>query len=208
MNGLVFCRWLLAQSPFVPARGSATAPDSQARHRGVATADTAAPPWRIRAGESVLLREGKSGKLPKRVLVAIDFSPASEQAALLAIRRFPAAQLVFMHVWPSNPEAQEGAADLADALAVKQRALRSLADRWAPAQLHSVVVQRGDAAQTLAAYAVRMRADLIALGSIPGLLMPRLLRNGLVNTLHAQTECGLLLCTPAAETQGSIDRMQ
>lgn len=130
------------------------------------------------APRPLLVVKGRPRGDYRRVLVAIDFSEESLQAARLASVLAQAAEFVFLHALhlPQEASLREAGAT-GDFLhryraAAAGKAAQQL-DDWiagleAGAQKRSALVQHGFAAQVLCEQAMRLRPDLVAVGRRPG----------------------------------------
>jgi len=172
----------------------------------VAEADEFSARVRVAGGDRpALLAHAAPKAAYGKILVATDFSPASREAARIALLAAPAAQLVFLHVW-QLPEgrglrAPESAADRLHARReAAQRAAVAL-DRFVDglgtgARLVSRVVRPGRPATVIGDYALLMGADLIVIGKRR---VPRLkdcLFGSAARRLMRRTCCDLLTVPP------------
>ena len=141
----------------------------------------------------------------RKILVATDFSPASREAARIALLASPAAQLVFLHVWQlpescglRDPEPAPGRLQ-----ARREAAHRAAAalDRFVDglgtgARLVSRVVRPGRPATVIGDYALLMRADLIVIGKRRAPRLKERLFGSAVRGLMRRACCDLLMATP------------
>jgi len=110
----------------------------------------------------------------KRVLLAIDFSPASEYAIQLVRELVPAAHIVLLHTFDVPLQGQLRYAGVNEDFIeqfraeAQTRATHKLRDLAAAAGLspmnHSEIVAYGDATRNIIEYEEKMRCDLIVLG--------------------------------------------
>jgi len=138
--------------------------------------------------------------LPYRALAAIDFSPASMEAALSAAKLLDRdGVLVLAHVQPfAGATPHEG--DFVDVYrsgieAKLVRAVQTLR-RGTRRQINSVVLD-GDPGPALLAYAKKTGCDLIALGGHDEPLIDRLLLGSVRTKILREAQCSVLIAPPA-----------
>ncbi len=146
-------------------------------------------------------------ELPRKVVVAVDFSPASIRAAQAALM-FAAddATVALVYVAPASLHARESArAKLGDDVAVLFGRLREHLAPFAPA---GVVLQtrelEGEAVQQVLQYADWLGADLVGTGTAgPGLVERMFLGSTAASLVHL-ARCSVL-ASPAPRSSEAVD---
>jgi len=147
----------------------------------------------------VLLVHSQSKKIYRRILVAVDFSEKSREAARIAMLVAPTAQIVFLHAFyvPDVGMPDEIQSRRAQACETARMELNCFIDDFGPRkQLISGVVHHGFPLPVVCNYAKRMGADLIVIGK------PRvkgLLRGSAAQRFICRTSCDLLVA-PVVES--------
>ncbi len=185
----------------VAARGDGFLADWFTRHRNDQLVRASSRP--------VLLLNSEPKEVYRRILVAIDFSEESRQAARIALRISPAAQITFLHAFHvMDEEAMRKAGISNDAInshrirageAAKTELNRFVDDFGATRQLVSRVVHHGLPSSVICNYAERMRADLIAIGKHKKSCFEELLLGSVTRRFIDQTSCDLLVAPAPAE---------
>ncbi|MFI5229999.1 MAG: universal stress protein [Gemmatimonadales bacterium] len=139
--------------------------------------------------------------LPKRALAAIDFTPASMAAAMLAARLLaPGGTLVAAHVsaFSDGRIKPGGIADLYRSGAKAK--LQAMVDQLRPLTECTVesVLLDGNPGDALVRFARRTRCDLIALGGHEQGLVDRILLGSVRTSVVRAAPCSILVAPPAA----------
>jgi nucleotide-binding universal stress UspA family protein len=117
----------------------------------------------------VLVAHAELQKRYRRILVPVDFSDAARESARLALRLWPAAQVVFLHAFRvPDEDGDSGEDECSRSLRAHEAAmleLRRFCGGLVPAdRLVSLVVHRGAPVPVISDYARKMDADLVAVG--------------------------------------------
>jgi nucleotide-binding universal stress UspA family protein len=146
----------------------------------------------------------------RRILIATDFSPASERTAALVGRLFPKAQAHLLNV--SRPPL-DGMLALADAKeSVREehrrrallhafRGLRAFALRTG-LERASLDVQLGHPAATIRESAAQLGADLLVLAPSAKAWLERVLVGSVTDAVLPQADCDILVASDAPRTRG------
>jgi len=141
--------------------------------------------------------------LPQQVVVGLDFSVASQQAAQLALRVLgPGGHLALVHVRPrfeeAAPDWQAWDTEYGRTLPPLLAQTRAALEIPEGLTIETVVV-RGDPAPALLTYAQQVGADLIAVGTQRHSLVERLLVGSVATRVLRHARCGVL-AVPARMT--------
>jgi len=156
----------------------------------------------------VLALPADAGPLPKRILVAVDFSGFSRDAVRFALAISPdVRELHLAHVMPHPPSDPEGFFDPAAMEEVRSQ-IRDRLDEWAgelvkkegvAMEAHVLV---GEAAEELGSLGERIEPDLLAVGSHGLGFLGRLVIGSVSSRLVRSASCAVLVAPPAEPATG------
>src|SRR5262245_32635360 len=140
---------------------------------------------------------------PRKILVAVDFSPHSEAAleeAFALAEKFGAVvDLVHVYTLQDKPESQVFSATEDEAREAERRQLEALADACKPSgRLGEVLWAEGDPAPGIVLTARRRGADLIVLGACGRSVWKRLLLGSVAQGVVKDAGCSVLVVRSAA----------
>jgi nucleotide-binding universal stress UspA family protein len=148
----------------------------------------------------------------RRVLVGIDFSPASLQAAQVALSIAPAAQFTFVHVARVANEGTMREVGITEeaigsfrsrACEVGRGKLNAFIEQLSPRkQLISRLIEPGQPGPVISACARRLGADLIAVGKHGKSWIEELLLGSVTQRLLSERQADLLIAAPADADDG------
>jgi len=163
----------------------------------------------------VLLVKAEPGDAYKNVLVAVDFSEASRDAARLALLVAPSAHVTFLHVFYVPNEGMMHAdgvsTDHIDSSRVRAGEMargelnQFIAELGERKQLVTRAVQHGQPLPVICEYAKRLRADLIVVGKHGKSHLDEFLVGSITRRLLDQTSSDLLIA-PTPEDDDWDDR--
>lgn len=147
----------------------------------------------------------------QKVLVAVDFSNGSKDAARMALEMAPAAQVTFLHVFHLPFEEQMRETGVSDSAIqgyrasagekARQRLDRFIADLGPRRQLLSRAVHHGSPASVIGNCIKQMGPDLVAMGKHGRARFEELMLGSVTRRMIGQTPCDLLVAT-TMETAG------
>lgn len=150
----------------------------------------------------------------RKVLVAVDFSAESQQAARVALAVAPGAAFTFLHVFRADHEEMTMTHGVLDGtihssrLSAREAArvrLNSFIDALGPRkQIISRALQHGASASTIHAHAMETRADLIAVGKHGKSRVIELFLGSVTERLIDCGGCDLLVATSPYEEEAPL----
>lgn len=152
---------------------------------------------------------------PKSILVATDFSRASENALrhAIAVARFYGSTLHLAHVVSSVGFTLAGpgaiaAADEAARRDLEQLELNLVASGALAGIKHSLAVREGDVAPQIEALISELQADIVILGTHGRRGLGRLLLGSVAEEVFRCAECPVVTVGPAFEHQSGVENLR
>jgi nucleotide-binding universal stress UspA family protein len=170
-----------------------------------------------RASQPVLLARTAPARGYQSVLVPVDFSATSQEAARLALEIAPRAHITFLHVYSVWAEDKMKLADVDEQLISAYRGKYEAQARAALNQfieklgcgrrLVSRAVKAGLPVPEIASHAARMQPDLIVLGRQGGSRAEEYLLGNVAQRVINDTRCDVLV-TPGIDPDGKDDDLR
>jgi len=151
----------------------------------------------------VLVVKERARQPYRNILVAVDFSEASRRALVMALQTFPGAYITLLHCYDSIPSAvidPRTADNVGRDMAEGERADFLRAPGLPPevAEL-PVLMERGNVASVVQAYAIDKELDLLVIGSQGRNAVARVILGSTAELLLSSAPCDVLVVNGAKE---------